>query len=302
VTIQNSYFYGTIGRSVNYGVESYISSDILVLNNIFHHVVSPMMLHSTQGAVYGYNYAINNTYDDGNSRPYRWMVPMAIGHSSGVMYNLFEGNVGPGIGGDYFHGNQVMNTVFRNYLLGSDPNRIDNTYAIRVDAWNRYWNIAGNVLGTPGFTSTYEGPSPAIYALGRGRFAFGRGGFAIPNDPLVAGTMMRWGNYDVVHGATRWSPSEVPSGIGVYSNAVPLSRALPSSLFYARRPLWWPMSKPWPPIGPDVTGGSVSEVGGHVHDIPAKDCYRGIGGAADGGGVVLSFNAGRCYGAQVGRP
>jgi hypothetical protein len=251
VTVQNNYFYGTTGHSQNYGVESYPSADDLVVNNIFHHVVSPMMVHANQGSVYAYNYAINDTYDDGRLPQYHWLAG-AIGlHSGGVMYNLFEGNIGPGFGGDYIHGNQVMNTVFRNYWLGSDPNRIDN-------------------LG--------YGYSP------------------VPDDPLVATTLMRWGNYDTVNNAVRWQASEVPSGISPYGNAVPNSQTLPASLYLSSKPSWWPASIPWPAIGPDVIGGNISGVGGHAHMIPAQVCYNRMGGPADGSGNPLNFNANNCYG------
>jgi hypothetical protein len=65
----------------------------------------------------------------------------------------------------------------------------------------------------------------------------------------------------------------------------------------ATLPVWWPLAKPWPAIGPEVTGGNISGLGGHAHTIPAEDCYRDhMNGPADGSGPVLSFNAQRCYG------
>lgn len=289
ITIENNYFYGTSGRSVNYGVETYIASDSLIANNIFQHVVAPILIHSNQGSVYAFNFAINNTYDDGRAPKYHWMMPMVNGHSGGVMYLLFEGNVGPGIGGDYFHGNQVLNTVFRNFLSGSDPGRIDNAFAIRLDPWNRYWNIIGNVLGTAGYTSSYAEGNPAVYSLGRGHAT-------MPDDRLVAKTTMRWGNYDVAGQSTRWDPTEVPAGIGHYANPVPQLRGLPDSLFYSSKPAWWPERKPWPAIGPDVAGGDIPGTGGHAYTIPAQDCYAAMGGPVDGSGDVLKFNAKSCYG------
>jgi hypothetical protein len=118
VTIQDNYFYGTSGHSQNYGVESYFAGDSLIVNNIFQHVVAPLMVHTNSGSVYAYNYLLNNTYDDGRVPLYHWMSAGFGMHSGGVIYNLFDGNIAPGIAGDYIHGNQVMNTVFRNYFLG----------------------------------------------------------------------------------------------------------------------------------------------------------------------------------------
>jgi hypothetical protein len=289
-TIQDNYFYGTSGHSQNYGVESYIASDCLVMNNIFHHVVGPMVLHANTGSVYAYNYAINDSYDDGNLPLYHYMIGASQGHSGGVMYNLMEGNIGPGLKADAIHGNQVANTVFRNYWLGYDSNRLDATNSVNFEAWSRYWNIVGNVLGKPGYHNAYAGTgSKAIYALGLSRST-------VPSDPLVETTMMRWGNYDTVNGGVRWTASENGSSAATFPALTSPSQTLPSSFFMSVRPNWWPSAKAWPPIGPDVTGGNISNLGGHVYTIPAQDCYSNVmKGPADGSGSVLNFNADKCY-------
>ena len=124
---------------------------------------------------------------------------------------------------------------------------------------------------------------------------------------------MRWGNYDVVTGAVRWcgnssdpgwtttcgGTSEVPTSLSKYANAVPATTTLPASFYLSTKPAWWPSGKAWPPIGPDVTGGNAPNVGGHAYTIPAQDCYLHVmGGAANGTGAVLNFNASRCYGSS----
>jgi hypothetical protein len=124
---------------------------------------------------------------------------------SGVEFQLYEGNVGPGFGGDVFHGNQLMNTLFQNYFLGTDPGRADDTTATSLESYVRY---------------------------------------------------------------------------------------------LAAKPAWWPSTKAWPPIGPDVTGGNITGLGGHASTIPAEDCFRGpMAGPVDGSGNVLTFTASGCYGA-----
>ena len=298
-TIESNYFYGTQGQSVNYGIESYVASDNLIDNNILQHVVAPMMVQPALGTVYAYNFAINDTYYDSSytSNPLHWMIGMVDQHNAGVEYNLYEGNIGPGIGCDVIHGNQLANTLFRNYLLGSDPGRIDATDAINLASYNRYHNIVGNVLGTPGYTTTYEarsgpGQSATVFNLGGGN---SEGAVTIPDDPMVATTLLRWGNFDVATNAVHFTASEVPSGITPYGNAVPASQTLPPSFYLASKPGFWPASKPWPPIGPDVTGGNVTGLAGHVYANPAKDCFVAMGGPTDGSGAVLTFSAASCY-------
>ena len=298
ITVESNYLFGTQGKSVNYGIESYVATDTLVQNNILEHVVAPMMVQPALGSVYAYNYAINDTYDDGfASNPLHWMIGMADQHNAGVEYNLYEGNIGPGIGGDVIHGNQLANTLFRNYLLGSDPGRTDATIAIAFSSYNRYHNVIGNVLGTPGYTKTYEvnsgiGQSGVVYNIGSGDT---EGSVTVPDDPLVGKTLMRWGNYDVVNAAVRWVASEVPSSVTPLGNAVPANQNLPPSFYLAQKPGFWPSGKPWPPIGPDVSGGNLANLGGHANRIPALDCYQSMGGPADGTGSPLTFSAAACY-------
>ena len=297
-TVESNYLFGTQGKSVNYGIESYVASDNLVQNNILQHVVAPMMVQPALGSVFAYNFAINDTYDDGfASNPLHWMIGMVDQHNAGVEYNLYEGNIGPGIGCDVIHGNQLANTLFRNYLLGSDPGRTDSTTAVILSSYNRYHNVVGNALGTPGYTTTYEassgpGQSATVFNLGGGN---SEGSVTIPDDPLVAATLMRWGNYDVATNSVRFQASEVPSAITPLGNPVPASQTLPPSFYLAAKPSFWPSAKPWPPIGPDVTGGNVASLGGHVNTIPAKDCFVAMGGPIDGSGGALAFNAATCY-------
>jgi len=127
------------------------------------------------------------------------------------------------------------------------------------------------------------------------------------------------------------SASEVPTGAPAYPNSVPTKGdtgagqgPLPASLYYAAAPPWFG-SVPWPPIGPDVENGDVGQCtgtpntagqyaglpatssaqckgtslasawGGHVNAIPAMACYFSLGGAPDGTGGLLPFDAKTCY-------
>src|SRR5439155_9137732 len=122
----------------------------------------------------------------------------------------------------------------------------------------------------------------SIYAIGLGANC-GDGGPAPypPNDTLTASTMFRWGNYDTVTAGVKWDSSEVPSGLARYANPVPVDHVLPSSLYLSSRPSWWG-AMPWPAIGPDVTGGDVSNVGGYAYRIPARKCFEDVMGGTFG--------------------
>jgi hypothetical protein len=309
-TVRDSYFFVTQNHVIiSYGVESYSSSDTLVENNIFHAVASPHIVETCSGCVFGYNFTINNFYTTGslynqNSRG---------DHTSGIDFGLYEGNYGNYYDADVIHGTHNLQTLFRNRLTGPQPvcyasgsSYATATYgtcsgdlqAIRFDAFSRMYNAIGNVLGTTGTNTVYMNGSStnSVYRIGGGNGA-------VPSEPNVAATLMLWGNCDSASGfgACRFVSSEVPSALSgtqaPFSNPVPASNVLPPSFYHASKPSWWPAAKAWPPIGPDVSGGNISGVSGHAYTIPAQDCYLNVmGGAADGTGPVLTFNAARCYG------
>lgn len=309
ITIQNSYFFGTQNAaSQSYGVESFVASDNLVINNIFQQVTSPIMMGPSLGSVFAYNFSINDHYYQSN-----WMLGVSLRHDAGALYNLAEGNITAGFGEDNAHGTGGANTAFRNYAIGWEYGKTGGTIAVQLFSYNRFENFVGNVLGCSNTTTSYPGncgkPFPTYYLTNRGMEATktvydlggsnsGRGNTVIA-DPYVVTSLMRWGNYDVVHAAVQWSSGEVPSGLtDGYSNPVPTSKTLPASLWTRTKPAWWG-SLPWPAIGPDVIGGDVPGVGGHVYLNPAANCYlKKMGGPADGTGSVLTFNAKSCYVSQ----
>lgn len=101
-------------------------------------------------------------------------------------------------------------------------------------------------------------------------------------DAQVHPYLLRWGNYDVITGATRWcgnssdtgwsgtcsSTSEIPTSLSIYSNAVPTygdtsagQSAMPASFYYASKPTFLG-SAAWPVAGPEVTGGNLGNCSG----------------------------------------
>jgi hypothetical protein len=295
ISIVSNYFYGTKnGAWAEYGVEPSADSLSLVENNIFQHIVTPLTIGQASGDVYSYNYSI----DDWASQGTNWMQEELFPHNGGTSMDLFEGNQGPGIQSDDVHGSHVMITLFRNRLLGWDEvwgnptSGYSNTIPVNIEAYGRYYNVIGNVLGAPGYHTVYDysGTSAArsIFVLGH---TGEQGGGS--NDSLVGSSIMRWGNYDTVTNTARWNASEVPSSLSQYANPVPSTQNLPASFYLSSKPGWWGTpwgNPPWPAIGPDVTGGSGP--GGHSYDIPAKLCYANTSKDSNG---ILNFNADNCY-------
>jgi hypothetical protein len=292
ITVRDSYFEeGQTHASQSYGIEAFVSSFNLVENNIFHRVTSPLMVNGTcTGCVYGYNYSTDHVYA-GN-----FMLPGANPHEGGVDMVLFEGNDQNAFYSDNIHGTRHFVTLFRNYFSGWEPGKQSDTVPVQIAAFGRFHNVVGNVLGRAGYHAHYTwslrgaGPDRSIFKLGQGR--------GTADDPLVAATLLRWGNYDVVTRTARFAADEVPSGAPAFPNPVPPDRTLPASLYLSEKPSWWG-TRPWPAIGPDVAAGDVPGVDGHAHKIPARLCYENS--AKDAAGALIAFSANACY-ARTGRP
>jgi len=292
--VRDSYFFLTQGAATeSYGIQLQVDADTLIENNIFQQITAPVTVNgSSHGAVASYNFSINDFFNTQNFMMFaQWL------HSAGIGMLLFEGNQGAGFAGDDIHGTHHFVTLFRNYYNGWETGKTTQTNSVYLAAYSRYFNLIGNVLGKSGYHNQYQSIAPnstnqdtSIYEIG-----YGNGS---PNDSLVNSTVMRWGNYDTVNGSVRFVNTEVPSGLSLYSNAVPASQALPASFYLSARPSWW-SSLTWPAVGPDVTGGNIANVGGHVYAIPAQLCYtNSMAGPADGTGSVLSYNASTCYGSS----
>src|SRR2546430_580707 len=114
----------------------------------------------------------------------------------------------------------------------------------RIISFSRYFNVIGNVLGTPGYHNPYESVAPTLASKDTSIYRLGDGG-----DVLVKTTLMRWGNYDSVTGISRFVATEVPASLSLYANPVPVDQILPASLYRSSKPSWWG-TMPWPAIGP----------------------------------------------------
>jgi hypothetical protein len=264
--IRSNYFYGSGGQSQSYGIEWYPGSDNLVENNVFQHVTSPFLIGTGSGDVIAYNFSIDNLYNPGGGG---WMQPTYASHNGGDAMLLIEGNDGLGAGTDNIHGTHHFLTFFRDHFHG-DPNKTANTATMHLWRYSRFFNLVGNVLGRPGYYTTYETD------LGTDDvdiYSFGQPDSGGSGDSRTRETALRWGNYDTVSGRSRFDAAEVPSGLTNFANPVPATQALPPSLYLSARPSWWG-TMPWPAMGPDVAGGDILGYAGHAYKIPARRCYE----------------------------
>jgi hypothetical protein len=207
--------------------------------------------------------------------------------AGGNTLNLHEGNVSQGFQSDGYFGGSSYGTLFRNFIhnrwLPQDGQNNLGPIAVALGHYAVYFNVVGNVLGSPEMKSEYEqhtgkGYKVLVYRLGypnmgNGMYGGGTEGTTIgPTDPPdyrhspnkladaqaldlnVKATLLRHGNFDYVNNRVLWDPAVA-------------DRELPASLYLQEKPAWWDDS-PWPAIGPDLTP--------MVGSIPAQTRLRSL--------------------------
>ena len=313
-TIRDSYFIGRASQDM-YGINPYLSGDLLIENNIFQHINTPINNEQSFGNVYGYNYIVRDIWGPTNGQ---WLQGAIYGHGGQEHYSLSEGNIAIGEEFENYFGQGFFITAFRNRFYGYQQYATAQTVPALVYGLNRYFNFIGNVLGVSGYHTTYQdiatgnatstpGNSScpfSVYAVGLGGNCNNGDDVTWPyNDTLTVSTLFRWANYDVVTQANRfcgnssdtgWSTtcggtSEVPSGLSLYAQPRPTKGdtaagqpALPGSFYLTSKPSWWPTAKAWPNIGPEVTGGNLGQCAANS-TYPYAQCIIGDANACGTG-------------------
>jgi hypothetical protein len=191
--VMNDYTWGQVpppGSSYNQALQTNLSSNNLILNNVYDESQPWVGYGSNSGNVWAYNFAHNS---------FTSYVLSFFEHQAGSTYELFEGNDIPNFEEDDTHGTHDLNTWFRNYQVTWDqPYLSTNESGFLFDDFARFENAIGNIIGTSSsLTGTYQGNGSTdqgwIYELGHGQFG----------DQLAQTTAMRWMNYDVATAAIR---------------------------------------------------------------------------------------------------
>jgi hypothetical protein len=270
------------GQDHGYAIElGQYSTGNLIENNIFYDVVLTLNLErGSTGNVVAYNYSHHIVYtNDPDAQMADWVT-----HGAHPTMNLYEGNMGQKAGHDNYWGSSSHQTWLRNLLAAPEPMYSSQRHPVVVDATNWYMNFVGNVLGRSGYAYTgYEStgatvPScyygdAAIYWLG---YFSGSGDceWSAEDDPGVAATLLRHGNFDYYNNAVVWDP-------GIEDHAIPPSYYLDAP------PSWWGACAQWPPIGPDVDGYVSADfipAYRRFHGLPEPACPASCGnGVIDAG-------------------
>jgi hypothetical protein len=310
-TVRDSFFHdgyyhgpGATDDEVRLGFKA---SANLVENNIFWRLHTSVIVEwGAAGNVLAYNYSTGNYHTPAMG----FLLEDISFHGPHPMMNLFEGNISTHWQMDDIHGSSSHSTLFRNYSTGSNlyvppadargalqmPSAMQESSGVNAYTFSylaEYNNLVGivsasdhevnDLMAVAELISPATSSDPPCLDVG---YSDGNPG---PSPNATQSTMLYQGVMDCVAGTFQWQGSAL---------------TLPASLYLPGKPAFWG-SEPWPPIGPDVTGGdftdwanpTASTTKGHVNKIPALSCFDTA--TSSGTTNVTTFDASKCYAASA---
>lgn len=221
-----------------YGIylNPYASANLIENNQMYHLTIGALLSGAISGNVIAYNRVTELYLADTSFEAYTFTF-----HGAHPLMNLLEGNYTDSrLAADDVWGSSSHNTYFRNrHALA--PNKTGGTWNFDIQYHAQYYNIIGNVIGTPGVEKSYE-LNNVVLSGQKSIYRFGYNGdgdgSASGNDQQVYSTLLRHGNWDSVTNGVVWNGSD--------------DRVLPPSFYLSGKPSWWG-SVQWPAIGPDVS-------------------------------------------------
>jgi len=296
------------GGPTQYGTECYMSSNVLVENNIFWNITDHVQVQNCTGNVYSYNYIHNRVADN--------LFPQMDTHGAHNHFHLFEGNDVDKIQLDNVWGSSSHTTEFRNRINGYGENKTNYRTAVGIMAHNRYMNVVANVAGTTGHHTHYQCDTDTYYSSDNYVFDIGFWNDCQTGtsnyDTVVKSSLVRWGNWDaatyLANGNTNGiryctgsgagnpacSASETASSDPTFPGLANPGTTFPASFYLSTKPAGFG-AVPWPPIGPDVSCSTncVANAGNRANKIPARLCYESS--PKDTNGNLTSYDARTCY-------
>jgi hypothetical protein len=263
-TIRSSVLHRSMRYTSNNGYGIFMmpatSATVIEDNEIFDLAVGFAFAGVNSGNVVAYNY-VTGLKDSRFPNAVRSAVDY---HGAHPFMNLIEGNFfdGPSATADSYWGSSSHNTYLRN-RVAIDVSKASEAGNMRFMKANWYFNIVGNVLGTVGNETRYEGDDPYSYKLVYELDS--SSGYLGAPDGQTRATILRHGNWDSFNNRVMWDPSRS-------------DRTIPNSYYLPGKPAFFGTCS-WPAIGPDLSPMTGT--------LPAYS--RHLGSDACGGGSTAGL-------------
>ena len=132
---------GTNGGGILFGM----SSGCLIEDNIVKGFFPLIEVNAGAcGNVFAYNFCYDSSVFGVNG------VAINTNHGPHNSFNLYEGNVASTLQSDGYFGSASDDTLFRNWLHGTNPGISAGGHSVVLNRFTRNYNLVGNVFGWPG--------------------------------------------------------------------------------------------------------------------------------------------------------
>jgi len=272
------------------GIKLDSCSSNLIVDNIFYQQFPSVQINGsynfTNSAAAGNVIAYNFSTQAYNASGYAG-VDFEDNHGPCTQYDLFEGNAAEKFQHDGYYGSGAYVTVLRNRFTGDNPYTTQNNRAIDICRMARFYNVVGNVLGSPGKTFTVRSVTEKPGYAARYIFRLGypnmdSGGYS---GTAQSSTGDMWADYGTSAGASGFQELDLDVAAtalikGNYNSqdaAVPgveqlaAGDTVPNSLFLPGKPGWfgdliWPA---YDPAHPTFAADAIPAGYRYVHGVDA---------------------------------
>lgn len=325
----------TAGAPTEYGIEILATSYAKIENNILYGVTSPLLPETTFGIVAAYNYDLNssvgNQFGSLETHLAHNFLSLYEGNSSGTL--MYDNSWGSASQSTSFrnraNGNQPNKTNYRvamkvnahNHYMNLVGNVLgDPTYHTQYVCDDTHAQGSDNFVYDLGFfdrceigNTSYDtvtqsslmrwGNWDAVTYCANGGHSGAACGATGSNGVRFC-TGAGAGNAACAASETANTDPTFP-GLASPSTTLPASfytgatahSSCGTGLSFWKNPATG-ICPPYPPMGPDVTGGNITNTGGHASKIPAQLCYENT--AKNGSGFLTAFDANACYANDIG--
>jgi len=137
---------GTNGAGILFGM----ASGCLVEDNILYKFFPLIEVSGgASGNVFAYNFCYDSSIYGGSGSG------IFTNHAPHNMFNLYEGNMASTLQSDGYFGGASDDTIFRNWLHGTNPNTPGSDHSVVLNRFTRNYNIVGNILGKTATSAGY---------------------------------------------------------------------------------------------------------------------------------------------------
>lgn len=263
IEVIDSVFEGTMAGGVeSYGLAPYNCTGFWFVNNILTNVIGSFKPTCANYGVFAYNFCVGINYLPSAA----WLQATIGTHGTHNHNILIEGNIAPSANFDNIHGSASHIQVFRNRFSGfENVNRTDNARALNIQASNKCFFVAANILGKTNFHTQWQLKFNS--AGSSSTKTVEEYGYTNTTYNTVDGDAEVFNSAIITHNQISQTLNGGTNG-GVYWTSPYQFVSLETSYCLNEKPTWWGCTNQWPGIGPEFLSLCTNDTTVY---LPAKE-------------------------------